>query len=424
MLGPVVLALLAALALGLPIYIALGGISTLLLLFHGAPPVGVAQLIVDKLNSSTITAVPFFVVAAQFMERGGIAQALIRMSEAWIGHVRGGLALACVGATTVFAAVSGSSVATALAMATILVPAMLARNYSRSFAVGVVGSSGTLGILIPPSIVLVIYGIIAEASIPRLFLAGIVPGLLQAALFSTFILFFAYRTKLPATERVSASELLRANLAALPAIVIPLMIFVGIYGGYTTIAEAAALAAFLAGAVSLTVYRGCTLKDVIPIFGDSMRRSAAIILIVAAAMLFGHWLTETGIPADVVEFVRDINLTGWQFLLLINVVMLVLGTVLEGISIILITVPLVMPLLEQFGIDPVHYAIIVVINIELAMLTPPIGLNLYVLSGVSGAPVTEVIRGVLPFVLLMLVLLMVVTYIPWLSLALPDYVFN
>jgi C4-dicarboxylate transporter DctM subunit len=388
------------------------------------PGISIAQVVIDKLNGETILAVPFFVMAAQFMERGGIAKSLIAMAEAWLGWLRGGLALTCVGATTVFAAVSGSSVATALAMATILVPSMLARGYDRPFAVGVVGASGTLGILIPPSIILVIYGLIAEASIPRLFLAGIIPGLLQGALFAAFILFYAHRKKLPRTAPPTLKEFARDNLNALPAVLIPVVIFVGIYGGYATIAEAAGLAAFLAILVSLVVYRGCTLREVIPITAVALRRSAAIIMIVVAALLFGHWLTETRMPVKLVEFVTAIDLEAWQFLIIMSAIMLILGTVLEGLSIVLITVPLVLPLLHQFNIDPVHYAIIVVINIEMAMLTPPVGLNLFVLSSVSKAPVSEVIKGILPFLGLMAILLLAVTFVPALSLFLPAVILN
>ena len=424
MLLAVFAALLVLLFLGLPIFAALGGLSLALLLWGGTPGISVAQVAIDKLNGQTILAVPFFVIAAPFMERGGIAKSLISMAEAWLGWLRGGLALTCVGATTVFAAVSGSSVATALAMATILVPAMLARGYDRPFALGVVGSSGTLGILIPPSIILVIYGLIAEASIPRLFLAGVIPGLIQGLLFAAFILFYAHRKQLPRTEPPALRDFAIANLKALPAILIPVVIFVGIYGGYATIAEAAGLAALLAILVSLFVYRGCTLRDVLPVTAIAMRRSAAIIMIVVAALLFGHWLTETRMPAKLVEFVTEIDLKAWQFLLFMSLVMLLLGTVLEGLSIVLITVPLVLPLFNQLGIDPVHYAIIVIINIEMAMLTPPVGLNLFVLSGVSKAPVSEVIRGILPFLGLMAILLLCVTFLPSLSLWLPNAVFN
>lgn len=416
--------LLILLFAGLPIFVALGGLSMVLLVTSHTPGISIAQVVIDKLNGETILAVPFFVIAAQFMERGGIAKNLINMAEAWLGWLRGGLALTCVGATTIFAAVSGSSVATALAMATILVPAMLKRGYDRPFAVGVVGASGTLGILIPPSIILVIYGLIAETSIPRLFLAGIIPGLLQGLLFAIFILFYAHKKKLRRTALPTLDSFIKANIYALPAVIIPVVIFVGIYGGYATIAEAAGLAAFLSMFVSLVVYRGCTISEVIPITAIAVRRSASIIMIVVAALLFGHWLTETRMPVKLVEYVTAIDLQAWQFLVIMSLVMLILGTVLEGLSIVLITVPLVLPLLHQFQIDPVHYAIVVVINIEMAMLTPPVGLNLFVLSGVSKAPVSEVIKGILPFLGLMALLLLLVAFIPELSLFLPNLVLS
>ena len=421
MIGFAFLALIVLLLAGLPIFAALGGLSMGLLLDHGTPGISIAQVAIDKLNGQTVVAVPFFVIAAQFMERGGIARALIDMSEAWLGWLRGGLALTCVGATCVFAAVSGSSVATALAMATILVPAMVERGYDRPFALGVVGASGTLGILIPPSIILVIYGLIAEVSIPRLFLAGVVPGLLQAALFTAFIIFYANKNKLPKSPAVSLHGFVMANIRALPAVIIPVVIFVGIYGGYATIAEAAGLAALLSILVSLFVYRGCSFIEILPITAIAVRRSAAIIMIVLAALLFSHWLTETRIPEKMVEAVTAYGITAWQFLLIITLIMLVLGTVLEGLSIVLIVVPLVLPLFNQLGINSVQFAIIVVINIEIAMLTPPIGLNLFVLSGVAKAPISEVIKGIVPFLLLMFLLLILVIFFPVLSTGLPDW---
>ena len=418
------LGLLVLLALGIPIYVSLGGLAMALLLWHGAPPVSVAQIILDKLNSGSIVAIPFFVLAAAFMERGGMARSLINAAEGWLGGIRGGLALVCVAATTVFAAVSGSSVATAMAMSAALIPAMLARGYPRPFALGVIGASGTLGILIPPSLILIIYGIISEQSIPRLFLAGVIPGLLQAGVFAAYALFYARRHNLQGAPPRPLVEILRGTAGALPALAVPAVVFVGIYGGYATVAEAAALAAALSLLAGRAFYGGLTMRQVPQITSEAMRRTAAIIVIVAGAVLFAHWLTETGAPQRTVAAVAASGLTDWQFLLAMNVIMLVMGAVLEGVSIILITVPLLLPILEELGIDPIHYAVIVVINIELAMLTPPVGLNLYVLAGAAKAPVGEVARGSLPFILLMVCLLMLVTFFPDLALWLPNRVFG
>ena len=419
-----VLALLVLLALGIPIYAALGGLAAVLLLFHGTPPVAVAQIILDKLNSGSIIAIPFFVLAAAFMERGGMARALVDASEGWLGGVRGGLALVCVAATTVFAAVSGSSVATAMAMSAVLAPAMLARGYPRPFALGVIGASGTLGILIPPSLVLIIYGIIAEQSIPRLFLAGVIPGLLQAGLFAVFALLYARHKNLPAPSPQPIIQVVRHSALALPALAVPAVVFIGIYGGIATVAEAAALAAGLALIAGRFFYGGLTWRQAPETAAAAMRRAAVVIIIVGGAVLFAHWLTETGAPQRLVAVVADSGVSALEFLILMNLIMLVLGAVLEGVSIILITVPLILPVLGQLGIDPIHYAVIVVINIELAMLTPPVGLNLYVLAGAAKAPVGEVARGTLPFLLLTLLLLALITLFPQISLWLPERAFG
>lgn len=416
--------LLAFLAAGMPIFVALAALSLILFWIDGAPLIGIGQVIVDRMNSGALIAIPLFVIAATFMQQGGVARALIHLANAWIGGVRGGLGLVCVLATTIFAAISGSSVATALAMGTILVPAMMDARYERHFSVGVVGASGTLGILIPPSLALIVFAIIAEESVPRLFLAGVIPGLLQAGLFAGYIFWYTRRHNYPPGEKVTWAETWAATIHAFPALLIPLIVFVGIYGGIVTVAEAAALAALVSILASLLIYRRITYKEVLPLLGQSMRSAASIVFIVAAAILFGHWITESGIPARMVEFVTEHDLKAWQFLMFINIMMLVLGMFLEGIAVTLITLPLVLPLLAPLGISPIHYAIVLTVNIELALLTPPVGLNLYVLTSISKAPIGEVIKGTWPFIALMAVLLVIVTYVPIVSTWLPSLVFD
>ena len=424
MIVAVLASLLGLMAMGLPIFVVLGTIAVALFWIQGVPLIGVSQVVVDRLNSGALIAIPLFVTAATFMRSGGIAKALIDFAGALVGPTRGGLGLVCVVATTVFAAISGSSVATAVAMGTLLVPAMIARRFDRSFAVGVVGASGTLGILVPPSLVLIIYAIIAEESVPRLFLAGVVPGLMQAGLFGAFILWYAHRRSYPRAEPPSLREMLAVTRRALPALSIPVIVFVGIYGGFVTVAEAAALSALVAILASLLAYREVALRDVVPLLAESMRTSGAIIVIVVGALLFGHWITESGIPSRLVEFAVSLELRAWQFLLFINVLMLLLGMFLEGIAVTLIVLPLVLPLLGPLGISPIHFAIVLTINIELALLTPPVGLNLYVLQSISRAPIDEVIRGTWPFIALLFALLMLVTYVPVISTWLPGYVFD
>jgi C4-dicarboxylate transporter DctM subunit len=409
---------------GLPIFLVLGVTAVGLFWVDGQPMVSVAQKISDQFNSDVLMSVPFFVIAASIMQRGGVAIALVDLASAWTGRLRGGLGVVCVLGCTIFAAISGSSVATALAMGTILVPAMLSRNYGRPFALGVVGASGTLGILIPPSTAMILYAVIAEESVPRLFLAGVVPGLIQAAVFAIYVLWHTHRHNYPREQALSPQEFLRVHLRALPALAVPLIIAIGIYGGVVTISEAAAFSAVVVLIVSATVYKGFSWRESISVIGDAMKSGASIMLIVATALAFGHWMTEAGGPARIVKFIIDNDFTAWQFLLAINGILLILGMFLEGASIMLITLPLLIPVLKPLGIDPVHFAVIIVINLELALITPPVGLNLYVLAGVTKAPMTEAIKGVTPFVFLLVGLLIVVSYVPDLSLWLPNLVYG
>ncbi len=308
--------------------------------------------------------------------------------------------------------------------AMVVIPVMLQRNYPRSFAMGVIGASGTIGIVIPPSLSLVLYGIIAEQSVPRLFLAGILPGLLQALLFALWIIYYAHRNNLPVEPSRPRAELIAVTLRALPALAVPAVVMVGIYGGVVTVTEAAALSAAVALLVSLFVYRGFSWHETLSVVGDALKSAAAIMIIVASALAFGHWITESGIPAGFVHFIIDHHFSTWQFLLAINVLLLVLGCFLEVASTMLIVLPILVPVLKPLGVDPVHFAIIFTHNMEIALVHPPVGLNLYVLSGIVAAPITEVIRGILPFIVLLLLVLGIITYVPELSLWLPRLVYG
>jgi C4-dicarboxylate transporter, DctM subunit len=244
------------LAAGMPIFLVLGTCAALLFIVSGEPLVGVAQVVIDHLNSPTLMSLPLFVMAAAFMRQGGVAKALVDVASAWLGGIRGSLGLVTVVACTLFAAICGSSVATALAMGTILLPAMIEKGYPRSFALGVIGASGTIGIVIPPSLALILYGIVAEQSVPRLFLAGILPGLLQAAAFFTWVWYDARRRDFPREPSLPMADRLRVTWRALPALAVPAVVLIGIYGGIVTVTEAAAIAAVVSLLVSLFVYRG------------------------------------------------------------------------------------------------------------------------------------------------------------------------
>ena len=412
------------LAMGLPIFLVLGICAAILYSVSGQPLIGVAQVIIDQLNSTTLMALPLFVMAAAFMRRGGVAKALVDLAIAWLGGVRGSLGLVTVVACTLFAAICGSSVATALAMGTILLPAMLARGYPRDFALGVIGASGTIGIVVPPSIALILYGIVAEQSVPRLFLAGILPGLLQAAAFFGWVWFTARRNNFPVEPALPWRQRVTVTRAALPALAVPVVVLVGIYGGLVTVTEAAAIAAVVALLVSLVFYRGFHPAETLAVVAEGLKSAGAIMLIVASALAFGHWMTQSGIPAALVQFTVAHGFRTWQFLLAINLLLLVLGCFLEVTATLLLVLPVLAPALVPLGVDPVHFAIIFTHNMEIGLVHPPVGLNLFVLSTISQAPVGEVIRGILPFLILLLIVLGIITYVPILTLWLPHLVFH
>ncbi len=410
--------------LGFPIYLSLGFLALLLFWHEGTPLVSLPQLLVDHLNSETLLAVPLFVIAATFMQRGGVAGALIDCAQAWVGRARGGLALVCVVACSIFAAICGSSVATAVAIGSILIPAMVKRNYEAHFALGTVAAAGTLGILIPPSLAMIVYAVIAEESVPRLFLAGVVPGLMQALIFIIYIVFYARWRGYPIEPAIGRDKFLADNIRALPALSIPVIVLGGIYGGIMTVTEAAGVAALVAIVQGLLIYRGVRARDIVGTLSESVKLTASIVFIIIGALAFGHWITSAGVADQLVKYVKEAELQAWQFLLFINVVMLILGMFLEVFAIILIVMPLILPILKALDINLVHFGIILTINMEIALISPPIGLNLFVLSSISKQPLGTAVRGVLPFLLLMLALLFFVTYVPIISLWLPDLVYG
>jgi len=414
----------ALLASGMPVFLVLGLCAGAMFWASGQPLVGAAQLIINELNSPTLMALPLFVMAATFMRFGGIAKALVDLAAAWLGGLPGSLGLVTVVACTLFGAICGSSIATALAMGTILIPAMLERGYPRSFVLGVVGASGTIGIVIPPSLPLILYGIVAEQSVPRLFLAGILPGVLQAAAFFIWVLYEARRRKFPIEPVLPFKERMRVTLAAMPAMLVPFVVMVGIYGGFVTVTEAAALSAVVSLGVSLLFYRGFHWTQTLSVIVSGLRSAASIMLIIATALAVGHWLTESGVPARLVAFLLSHNFSTWQFLLTINVLLLVLGCFLEVTATLLLVLPILAPALGPMGVDPIHFAIIFTHNMEIGLVHPPVGLNLFVLSSIAAAPMGEVIRGILPFLLILLIVLAIIVCVPVLTLWLPDLVFG
>jgi len=425
MLSVLAIALLVGLLVfGVPIFVALGVVSIGMLAIEGRPLFDAALTAISGLNSSAFVAVLFFVIAAKFMQSGGIARVLIEAAEAWVGWMRGGIGLVAVLGTTFFAAVSGSSVVTAMTMGTLLIPVMVAKHYDRHFALGTLGAAGTLGILIPPSLSMILYGLVANESVARLFLAGVVPGLLQALILGVFVVLYSRRKNYVSGDRLSRDEFVARNVRALPALLIPLVVFVGIYGGYASVAESAAVAAIVALGVAMFAYREIEPGEVFGLIADAVKSAGAITFIVMFALLFAHWLAGSGVPTAIVEFAVNNDFEPWQFLLFLSVIMILLGTVLDAIAVLLIVTPIVLPTLAGLGIDRVHFGIVLIINMEIAFLTPPIGLNLFVLSNIAKAPITETIRGVAPFVALLFCFLLVIMLFPELSLWLPRAVYG
>lgn len=419
----IVILFFVLLIVSVPIYLA-AGVSSGLMFWSDDRMITMAQRIIDDLNSTTLLAVPYFIIAAVFMQQGGAANALVEVFRVWLGKLPGGLAIVAVAACSVFAAMSGSSVATAMAMATLLVPTMLKNGYPETLAGGTLAAAGTLGILIPPSIAMLIYGIIAEVSIARLFLAGVVPGLLMALVFAAYIYHMSSKHGLVLSQLPPLRERLLVTVRSLPALSVPAIILGGLYGGYLTLTETAAVSAIVSIILSTVVYRGVTFRSIVSVMSTAVQAASAVMIIVATTLAFGHVITETGISDAVKNWFLERDIAAWQFLLLINILLLLAGTVLEVLSVMLILVPIIVPLLEPLGIDPIHFGIILVINMELALLSPPVGLNLSVVSKASGISLDRVWKGTVPFFVLMLLVLILVTYMPNLSLWLPNNMFG
>ncbi|MDH4266767.1 MAG: TRAP transporter large permease [Deltaproteobacteria bacterium] len=409
------------LCLGLPIAFTLGITALVMIaLYSPAPLMMLPEVMYNALDTFPLMAIPFFVIAATFMVRGGTSRYLINAADCYVRHVWGGLAVVSVVSCMIFGAICGSSVATALAIGVIIIPAMMRFGYPRSFAMGVVGAAGTVAIMIPPSIAMIIYGIMADESIPRLFLAGVMPGIMQGVFYILWILFHARRKKLGGAPKASWEETLSSTVKALPALSMPFIILGGIYSGFVTVTEAAAMGAVVAILISLYVYREVKHRQVLSITTDAMKSAGMVMFIISTAIVFGNWLTEAGLPARLVEMAREMHLSPLVFLLFVNIILLVLGMFLEVVSVMLITLPIILPVINILGIDLIHFGIIMTVNMEVALITPPVGLNLYVISGVARAPLAETIRGVFPFMIISIIQLAIITYWPAYTLFLPN----
>ena len=442
--------------MGVPIAVALGFSSIgFLLLASDTSLSSVAQTLFQAMAGHyTLLAIPFFILASSFMSTGGVAKRIIRFSIACVGHFHGGLAIAGVFACMMFAALSGSSPATVVAVGSIVIAGMRKVGYSKEFGAGVICNAGTLGILIPPSIVMVVYASSVDVSVGRMFLAGVIPGLLAGLLLMVAIYIMARIRNMPKGEFAGVQEILASGLSASSGLFLIVIILGGIYGGIFTPTEAAAVAAVYAFIISCFVYRDMgplAHKPKAKSFKDSIRQTPTYILdaviyfipaifhkdtrktlfeagkltvtllfVIANALILKHVLTDEQIPQQITNAMLAAGLGPIMFLVVVNVILLIGGQFMEPSGLLVIVAPLVFPIAIELGIDPIHLGIIMVVNMEIGMITPPVGLNLFVTSGVAGMPMMSVVRAALPFLTILFLFLILITYVPWLSTFLPN----
>ena len=406
-------------AIGTPIFLVfLTVVAVAMLFFLKIPPVALQQVMFGGLDNFALLAIPFFVFAGQLMSSSGIANRLIAWAMAMVGRVPGSLGVSTVAASTALGAISGSSVAAVAALGQTLYPKLIAAGYGQRRAGGLLASSGAIDIVIPPSIAMILYGMAAEQSIPRLFIAGILPAVLMAALLSLFVIVDAIRRDIPSETSFSFKTAAKATKDAFWAILMPVFVLGGIYLGVFSPSEAGGFACFYAIVIGLFVYRTMTLRDIIHAAGSAAMLSGQILILVAAASVITWILTTQGVPQAMIAWINAMQLSAFAFLLAVNLLLLAIGAFLDPTSAILVFAPLLVPIAISLGIDPIHFGIIMTVNLAIGMFTPPFGLNIFVAQQVTGLPAHTLYRGVAPFVVVLVIALLVITYVPALSLSL------
>ncbi len=410
---------------GMPISIALGlTVLSFLFTMTDVPVQAVALKLFTGIEKFEIMAIPFFILAGNFLTHGGVARRMIDFATSMVGHWHGGLALSGVVACALFAAVSGSSPATVVAIGSILLPAMVKQGYPKRFGAGVITTSGALGILIPPSIVMVMYSVSTNTSVGKRFMAGGVPGLLLAFLLGVTTWVLAKKHDYPRMPRADVAARWKTFRDSGWGLLLIVVVIGGIYSGAFTPTEAAAMAAVYAFVIAVFVYKDLTLKQVPKVLLDSASMSAMLLYIITNAVLFSFLMTSEGIPQAMAGWIMDKGLGQVSFLLVVNLLLLLAGNVMEPSSIVLIMAPILFPVATALGVDPVHFGIIMVVNMEIGMCHPPVGLNLYVASGIARMGISELTIAVLPWLLTMIAFLLMITYLPQISLWLPRLVFG
>jgi len=413
--------LLFILFMGLPVAFSLGSTSVLLILLYDLPTQIVGSTMYSSMESFTILAIPLFILMSQVLLDGRVGDDLFDVMNAWVRHLPGGLAIVTILACAFFAAITGSGAATAATIGMVAYPAMTERGYDKKFTLGLLAAGGTLGILIPPSIPMILYGAITEESVGALFMAGVIPGLILTMIFIIYSVIKSKKGGFTPMERTTWPERLRITRKNIWGIFLPVLIIGGIYSGIFTPTEAAAVGLVYSLFITLVIYRSIKFSDLPKVCLRSVGTSSMIALIIAAAVLFGKVMTMLMIPQKLTELIIQNNFTPIMFILAMNVLMLVLGMILETVSIILLTMPLVTPILHALQIDPIWYAIILTINMTMALITPPVGMNLYVINGLrKDIHMGDIIQGVWPFIILMAFMVALSILFPQLSLWLPS----
>ena len=417
--------LFVCMLIGMPVAISLGLSSLLTIAFFAQD--SLASLSIKLYETSehyTLLAIPFFILAGALMSTGGVARRMVDFAIAAVGHLRGGLAIASILACMLFAAVSGSSPATVVAVGSIVIAGMVRNGYPKEFAAGVICNAGTLGILIPPSIVMVVYAAVTDVSVGRMFMAGVIPGILLSLMLMFAVHWRVKKLNIALNPRESLGVVFAKFRQSMWGLALLVIIMGGIYGGVFTPTEAAAVSAVYALLVAVFIYRDLKFSQLPQVFVEASRTTVMLMFIVANAMLFAHVLTTERIPQTIAEQIVAFGMAPWMFLLVVNIILLVAGNFMEPTGIILILAPIFFPIANHLGIDPIHLGVIMVVNMEIGMVTPPVGLNLFVTSGITGMSIMQVTRAALPWLMVLLTFLVVITYIPQVTLFLPNLLFD
>jgi C4-dicarboxylate transporter DctM subunit len=417
--------LFGLLLIGVPIAVALGLSTTaIILLFTDQPTLVIAQQMFTSLDKFALMAIPLFVLAGNFLSRGGAATRIINFARSLVGHLPGGLPMSAIFACVIFAAVSGSSPATVAAIGSIMMGAIKEDGYSDAFSIGSIVCSGSLGILIPPSIILIVYGVTVDQSIGKLFMAGVIPGIFLGGMLMVVTYVAAVKSGFKKRKRAPFKEIWRSFKEAIWGLLVIIIIIGGIYGGLFTPTEAAAVSAVYGFFVAMFVYKDLRWKQIPEVIKASATTAAMIMFIIANAMVFAYLLTIQQIPQHLSAWIIGLHLNKYLFLVFINLLLLLAGNFMEPSSLIMIIIPLIYPVATALGIDPIHLGVIVTVNMEIGMLTPPVGLNLFVASGISGRGLGEVIRASVPWFFALLIGLIILTYTPAISLWLPQLMYG